>query len=193
MNKYYGIYILNVLLKFIEGTTYDAQADTKGAAQIVKLDTSNMTIILGGAFSDVYNSLIVNNTIGFDTEKNSINAPKYRTAETKDFVERGMMTNEFMGRVTVIKLNDLTLDDLKRILREGNESAIRIQETIFNKLGVKIKKHSTFIIDFFTAEIPLCSFMRIFNKSSECFCITKKFVICDVNLIGLFWNSVSII
>lgn len=131
--------VLNVLLKFIEGTTYDAQADTKGSSQIVKIDTSNMTIILGGAFSDVYNSLIVNNTIGFDTEKNSINAPKYRTAETKDFVERGMMTNEFMGRVTVIKLNDLTLDDLKRILREGNESAIRIQETIFNKLGVKIK------------------------------------------------------
>ena len=56
-------------------------------------------------------------------------------------------------------------------------------------LGVKIKKHSTFIIDFFTAEIPLCSFMQIFNKSSECFCITKKFVICDVNLIGLFGNS----
>ena len=131
--------VLNDLLKFIEGTTYDAQADTKGASQIVKINTSKMTVIFGGAFTDVYNSLKVNNTIGFGTEKNSNDAPKYRPAETKDFVERGMMTNEFMGRVTVIKLNDLTLDDLKRILLEGDESAEKIQEEIFRKMGVKIR------------------------------------------------------
>ena len=49
------------------------------------------------------------------------------------------MTKEFMGRVTVIKLNDLTQDDLKRILREGDKSATRIQEEIFRKIGVKIR------------------------------------------------------
>ena len=130
--------VLNVLLPFIEGSTYNAAPDTKNSSPMVKIDTSNMTVILGGAFSDVYKHLIENNQIGFDTEKYSLDAPKYRQAETKDFVEYGMMTNEFMGRVTVIKLNDLGREEIKRVMLESDQSAIKKQEEIFAKLGVKL-------------------------------------------------------
>ena len=58
------------------------------------------------------------------------------------------MTDEFMGRVTVIKLNDLDVDDIKRVMLESDESAMKIQEEIFKKLGVKL----TFT-DGFTTEI----------------------------------------
>ena len=131
--------VLNLLLQFIEGSTYDAAPDSKSSSPKVKIDTSKMTVILGGAFTDVYKHLAEKNIIGFDTEKTSISTPKYRKAETKDFVEYGQMTDEFMGRVTVVRLNDLDLNSIKRVMLESDESALKIQEEIFTKLGVKIK------------------------------------------------------
>lgn len=135
-NDVNGKGVLNVLLPFIEGATYDAAKDSKASTNSVKIDTSNMIVILGGAFTDVYKNLLEKNQIGFDHDISS--KPKYRKAETKDFVEHGQMTDEFMGRVTVIKLNDLDVKDLKRVMLESNQSALKIQEDIFNKLGVKI-------------------------------------------------------
>ena len=137
--------VLNALLPFIEGATYDAALDSKSSTQIVKLDTSNMTIIVGGAFSDMYKHLIKKNEIGFNTEKNSLDTPEYRKAEIKDFVEYGMMTYEFMGRVVPIKLNDLGRNDLKRVVLESDQSALRKQESIFKKLGVKLTYTSEYI------------------------------------------------
>lgn len=137
--------VLNALLPFIEGTVYDAALDSKSTTQIVKLDTSNMTVILGGAFSDMYKHLIKKNEIGFTTEKNSNDTPEYRKAEIKDFVDYGMMTYEFMGRVVPIKLNDLGKNDIKRVVLESNQSALRKQESIFKKLGVKLTYTSEYI------------------------------------------------
>ena len=128
--------VLNVLLPFIEGSTYDACADIKNSGTKIKMDTSNMTVILGGAYSDVYKTLLEKNSVGFGGT--IYDKPTYRKATTKDFVEKGGMTEEFMGRVTVIKLNDLDVDDIKRILLESEESQIKIQEEIFNALGTKI-------------------------------------------------------
>ena len=128
--------VLNVLLPFIEGATYDACADMKTSREKIKINTSNMTVVLGGAYTDVYKNLLVKNNIGFNEEKSS--KPKYRKATTKDFIDYGMMTDEFMGRVTVVKLNDLDVDDIKRVMLESDESAIKIQEAIFNKIGVKL-------------------------------------------------------
>ena len=144
-NEVNGRGVLNVLLPFIEGSTYDAAPDSKSSTAKVKIDTSNMTVILGGAFTDVYKNLTEKNQIGFDTEKNSLSTPKYRKAETKDFVEHGLMTDEFMGRVTVVRLNDLDVESIKRIMLESDESAIKAQEEAFKKLGVKITFTNGFI------------------------------------------------
>ena len=43
-----------------------------------------------------------------------------------------------MGRVIVVKLNDLDVDDIKRVMLESDESAMKIQEEIFKKLNVKL-------------------------------------------------------
>ena len=128
--------VLNLLLQFIEGTKYDACPDMKTAREKVQIDTSNMTVILGGAYTDVYKNLLEKNGIGFNSKVDS--KEKYKKATTKDFVERGMMTDEFMGRVVVVKLNDLDFDDIKRVMLESDESAIKIQQEIFEKLGVKL-------------------------------------------------------
>ena len=128
--------VLNVLLPFVEGATYDACPDMKTQKVKVPIDTSNMTVIFGGAFSDVYKNLRINNDIGFGGVVSS--KPRYRKATTQDFVDRGMMTDEFMGRVTVVKLNDLDVEDIKRIMLESDESAMKIQKEIFEQLGVKL-------------------------------------------------------
>ncbi len=130
--------VLNVLLPFVEGAVYDACPDMRTKKQSVQIDTSNMTIIFGGAFSDVYKNLKENNGIGFGQEIHSKEKPKYRKATTQDFVDRGMMTDEFMGRVTVVKLNDLDVEDIKRIMLESDESAMKIQKEIFEQLGVTL-------------------------------------------------------
>lgn len=126
--------VLNLLLSFIEGGTYDACRDTKTSANKVKINTSNMIIFFGGAFSDVYKNLTPEKEMGFNRKIDK--TPK--AAQTSDFVEKGLMTDEFMGRVAVVELRNLNVEDLKRVMLESDESAIKIQEKIFAKLGVKI-------------------------------------------------------
>ena len=128
--------VLNVLLPFIEGSTYDACQDTKLKGEIVKLDTSNMIVILGGAFQDVYKNLKQKNDIGFGG--NIEKGQKNKEATIEDFVKKAKMPEEFMGRVSVIKLNDLDVQAIKRIMLESDESAIRIQKRLFEELGVKL-------------------------------------------------------
>ena len=133
--------VLNILLKFIEGSTYDAAPSNKSSNSVVEISTANMIIILGGAFTEVYDH-IASSTIGFSLEKESKRG--FRKATPDDFKKYGQMPAEIMGRVSVIELNPLDKEDLKRILLESDESAIRVQEKIFEELGVKI----TFTDDF---------------------------------------------
>ena len=128
--------VLNVLLPFIEGSTYDAVMDTKRAGESVKIDSSNMIVILGGAFTDVYNDLKESNSIGFGVDISS--SGKQREAKTEDFIEKAKMPDEFMGRVSIIKLNDLDEDAIKRIILESDESAVKAQQELFQQLGVKL-------------------------------------------------------
>lgn len=125
--------VLNLLLSFITGTEYMATASTKHPSEIVRIDTSNMTVILGGAFTDVYKKY--NTQIsGFIREN-----PKEKELPTmQDFVDKGMMTDEFMGRTSIVKMNELDIDAIKRIMLESDESAVLIQQQIFDKLNVKL-------------------------------------------------------
>ena len=135
--------VLNLLLKFIEGATYDASANVKGNDKKVKINTSKMIVILGGAFTDVYDKLEIKNSVGFNSDVSNEN--KKREATIDDFVNYAMMPEEFMGRVTVIRLNSLDADALKRIIKESDKSALKIQEDIFGKLGVKLTTKEGFI------------------------------------------------
>ena len=128
--------VLNLLLPFIEGSVYDASVSTKSSDTKVKIDTSNMIVILGGAYTDVYKNLMEKNGVGFNSEVSE--KPRQREATIDDFVKYAMMPEEFMGRVMIVRLNSLDVDSIRRILTESDESAINIQKQIFEKLGVKL-------------------------------------------------------
>ena len=138
--------VLNVLLKFLDGTKYEAckNKQHKEPGSYVTLDTSNMKVILGGAFTDVYKNMKAKNGIGFnaDVAEESDN----KTPSMEDFVTKAMMTDEFMGRVPIlIKMNDLDEDAIKRILLESDESALKQEEDSFDQLGVKLTVTPEFI------------------------------------------------
>lgn len=130
--------VLNTLLPFVEGNVYTACEDTKKAGESVQIDTSNMIVVFGGAFNDVYKELSRNgNSIGFGKEISTDSTDV--TVKIEDFVEKAKMPDELMGRIsTIIKLNDLDIDSIKRILLESDESAIKRQKKYFDELGVKL-------------------------------------------------------
>ena len=130
--------VLNTLLPFVEGNVYTACEDTKKAGESVQIDTSNMIVVFGGAFNDVYKELSKNgNSIGFGREISNDSTDV--TVKIEDFVEKAKMPDELMGRIsTIVKLNDLDVDSIKRILLESDESAIKRQKKYFDELGVKL-------------------------------------------------------
>ncbi len=134
--------VLNVLLSFIEGSTYDACQNVKTALNTVKINTSNMTVIFGGAFSEIYKKE-EKNELGF-VKKSEEEKDKSLSA-TKNFTLLAEMPEEFMSRVTVVRLNELDVESIKRILLESDESAIKIQQEIFDKLGVKLTFTNNYI------------------------------------------------
>lgn len=131
-----GQAVLNILLKLIEGSVYDATRDLKTASEVVKIDTKNIIVVVGGAFTDVLETLR-NNTMGFDRE-NALTNEKVEL-DKEAFIKEGMMPREFMGRMKIIKFNDLTQEDIKRILEESDSSVLKLQQKVFKDVGVELK------------------------------------------------------
>ena len=136
--------VLNVLLKFLDGTTYDACRDTKHSTEIVKINTSKMKIIAGGAFSDVFGEQNKKHSVGFLTEE--AKEEKNSIPDVDTFVQKAFMTPEFMGRFPIrIKLNSHSVESFSTILKESESSTLKEEERTFNKLGVKLKVTPEFI------------------------------------------------
>ncbi len=136
--------VLNILLKFMDGSTYKACANPQQITSnnSIEINTNKMLIIAGGAFSDVYHNLN-NKVAGFASSSNEREIIEPTDA---DFIEKGMMTGEFMGRhPIVIHMNDLNINSNKRILLESNKSPLRKQILIFGQNGVKLSYTDEYI------------------------------------------------
>lgn len=127
--------VLNSLLKFIDGTYYTFKDGNKQSSPTITIDTSNMLIVGAGSFASVYkNEKFTKNALGFG---NGIEEKKEVT--TEDFIELGMLPDEFMGRFsTIIRLNDLDVKDLENILLYSKDSPIIKEVELFKKIGVKL-------------------------------------------------------
>ena len=144
-NSINGKQVLDSMLAFIEGTEYTASKHLQhqNDTNTVVLDTSKMIVVTSGAFLDVYRQK-AKAPMGFqitDQHESKKNNPK-----TKDFVNLGNMTDEFMGRhQVIIHLNDMTIDSLKNILLRSDDSALKRQERIFAKKKVKLTTKEGYI------------------------------------------------
>ncbi len=137
--------VLNLLLKFIEGKKYSAVKDMKHSGETVTIDTSNMIVFLSGAYNDVYNRLKAEHDgIGFG---NSVKkGDVLREATSEDFVKLANSPDEFIGRVLIIKLDDLTDEIFKEILTDSEDSELLRQIELFKELGVELTYTEGFLM-----------------------------------------------
>lgn len=135
--------VLNTLLSFLQGTTYDIKYNNR----VVHFDTSKLTVFATGAFTDVAQSENSNDN-GYNDTKLGFNANldsngeqdiKYKKLEINDFVKYGHMPVELMGRFTTIaQLTGHTKESLKTILTESNISALLAEKQKLEKIQVEL-------------------------------------------------------
>lgn len=143
--------VLNTLLSFIQGTTYQVKYN----GRTVQFDTSKLTVFATGAFTSVAKQLTnetglyKTNTIGFGAtqqkEKN-VEDVKYPTLTMTDLVKYGHMPAELLGRIsTITQLTGHTKESLKQILVSSESSTLLAEQRKLAKIGIELKWTSGYI------------------------------------------------
>ena len=138
------------LLKIIEGTeVYISTSKGRG----VKVDTSNILFICGGAFDGLNKQIakrLNKSSIGFnqkDAEKVFDRKRENYMSEvtTEDLVKYGMLP-EILGRLPIVTaLHPLEVNDLKRVFYETKNSLAKQFTETFAMQGVKLSFTENFV------------------------------------------------
>ena len=132
------------LLKLMEGTIVTVPNKPQTNPEKVDIDTSNILFIVGGAFvglQDTVTQRLGKSTIGF----NGSDASKIKNwednLETRDLVKYGLIP-EFVGRLPSVNiLEELTEEDLIKILTEPVNSIVNQIKELFllDKIEIEFK------------------------------------------------------
>ena len=140
--------VLNTLLPFIQGTTYNMSYNGRK----IQFDTSRLTIFATGAFTDVAkeknNSCYGNGSIGFAKKVDKVQEEdiKYEKIERDDLVKYGKMPIELLGRIsTITQLSGHTKESLKQILTDSNTSVLKKEQEKLKKINVNLKWNDKYL------------------------------------------------
>ena len=132
------------LLKLMEGTIVTVPNKPQQNPEKVDIDTSNILFIVGGAFvglEDTVTQRLGKSTIGFNSsDANKINSWE-DNLETRDLVKYGLIP-EFIGRLPSVNiLEELTQEDLIKILTEPVNSIVNQIKELFllDKIEIEFK------------------------------------------------------
>lgn len=136
--------VQQALLKMLEGTVVRVPANSKkklGNSEVVEINTANIMFICGGAFVGIESSkqhIVQEPSMGFGAVLKSDAPQSFAKVTAKEIISFGMIP-EFVGRFGIITyVEQLTLPELVKILREPKNSLISQYKFLFQLDGIEL-------------------------------------------------------
>jgi len=137
--------VLNTLLSFLHGTTYNLNYN----GRTIPFNTSKLTVFATGAFTDVAKSKKNKSVSDYSTSKIGYNSKleinndaediTYEKIEAEDLIKFGNMPSELMGRfATITQLSGHTKESLRKILTESIMSPLIQEQAKLIKLNINL-------------------------------------------------------